>query len=78
MIGAYTLESLLKKYGIDSNKVLNKNNNILEKVFKRENIDVAVCPKQDIINVFLYSSIDFNCIEKYFKYHRIYINVRKN
>ena len=30
MIGAYTLESLLKKYGIDSNKVLNKNNNILE------------------------------------------------
>ena len=30
MIEAYTLESLLKKYGIDTNKVLNKNNNILE------------------------------------------------
>lgn len=30
MIKVYTLESLLKKYGIDSNKVLNKNNNILK------------------------------------------------
>lgn len=30
MIEAYTLESLLKKYGIDATKVINKNNNILE------------------------------------------------
>ena len=30
MIEAYTLESLLKKYGIDTTKVINKNNNILE------------------------------------------------
>ena len=45
--------------------------NLLNKniIAKRENIDVAVCPKQDIINVFLYSSIDFNCIEKYCKYN---------
>ena len=33
--------------------------NLLNKniIAKRENIDVAVCPKQDIINVFLYSNI---------------------
>ena len=30
MIEAYTLESLLKKYGIDATKVINKNHNILE------------------------------------------------
>lgn len=30
MIGTYTLTMLCEKYGVDTNKVVNKNNNILE------------------------------------------------
>ena len=41
MIEAYTLESLLKKYGIDATKVINKNNNILE-YGEYQDIDKAV------------------------------------